>query len=637
MKKIVVCLMFLLTCAITSTNAQTEQIENQTEQRSQSIVYINGARFYVHTITEGETLYSLSKLYDVSISDIESNNASLAQSGLQIDQNIKIPISTPPVKNTVDRKERRNFNTHKVQKGETLYSISRKHALSVAIIVEDNPSIDPLALSVGQELRIRKAEVGKTSQEETIEELSEYQEKMNEIAPEGYEYHLVKPKETLYSILRNTNMSQQEFAELNNMESSNLKAGSIVIVRTLKPTYPKGTNNNAIRSSSIIGFDDNNNDNATSPQVQFSSLRHTQTLNVSLLLPLTSTNGAASPIFEEFYQGFLLGVEELKKEGKSVNVNLFDTKRSSSTVSEIVESDQFKASNLIVGPVYEDLMGEVVKYAESHSIPVVSPLAALNSVNSEVVFQMAPVAGHRYDKVGGLLADSVQVTLVYTENTDTQYEEEVKALLGSKPYNTHLYKYEHPSVVTERQAIAAKYNREPEHSPSDLSPIINGDAKDVTIFVMSDNETDVDRILSALASAEIGLRSRSLKVSEFSVFYNSKWNRYNNIDRAVLFRDRVVAFTSYHAKRDNDTIKHFDSRYAKAFGVLPSLYSYRGYDVAKIFGEGLYSDIDYSMEGRTFTPLQTTYRFQKINGSESRANQNWMRVNYKKDFTITLE
>ncbi len=373
-----------------------------------------------------------------------------------------------------------------------------------------------------------------------------------------------------------------------------------------------------------------------SPEILFRALRGTDTLNVSLLLPLSTSTGRVMPIFEEFYQGFLMGVEELKKGGRRVNVTLFNTQRDSAVVSQIVDNEAFKRSDLIVGPVYEELLDGVLEFAERGSIPVVSPLATLKSSNSGVLFQMSPILEHKYDKVGGLLADSVQVTLIYTDKTDKEYEQEIKSLLAGKKYSTHLYKYEHPSVVSERLQIAEKYNREPQYSPSDLTPLISGDST-ATIIIMPDNETDVDRVLSALASAEISLRGRSLSVSDFSVLYNSKWNRYKNIDRAMLFRDRVVAFSSYHAKRDSEVVLDFDSRYVKEFNELPSLYSYRGYDVAKIFGDGLYSDIEYNMEGRTFSPLQTTYRFQKLRGSETRANQNWMRANYNDNFTITVE
>lgn len=591
--------------------------------KSETVVFINGRKFYVHKVAEGDTVYSLSKLYGVTQNDILDNNSSVKQNGLQLTTNIKVPLKEGrPQRVELDRKARKNFDVHTVAKGETLYAISREHEISVATIIEDNPSIDPSCLAVDQQVLIRKKEVGKTSEEETITELTEYKETLNMVVPEGYTYHLVAPKETLYSLLRSTQMSRKEFFEINSkVTSEDLKAGDIVLVR-----IPK-------EQTDLLEANDAEDGNYN---INFKALRGRDTLHVSLLLPLTSSSGAVAPMFEEFYQGFLLGVEDLKESGRNVSVSLFNTKRSSSEVAQIVADEEFRRSDLIVGPVYEELLADVVAYAQRESIPVVSPLATLQKSGSGVLFQMAPIADHRYDKIGDLLSDSVDVTLIYTEQTDRQYEAEVKALLGEKPYNTHTYEYEHPSVVAEREREAKKLNEEVEPSPSDLSPLIH-DTAPTTFFIMSDNETDVDRVLSAFASAQIGLRSKSLTVSKFSIVNNSKWNRYTNIDRAMFFRNNVTAFTSYHAKRDSDVIKKFDSRYAEEFGALPSLYSYRGYDVAKIFGRGLYSDIEYGMEGRTFTPLQTTYRFQKMRGKESRANQNWIRVNYKNNFTITTE
>ena len=90
---------------------------------------------------------------------------------------------------------------------------------------------------------------------------------------------------------------------------------------------------------------------------------------------------------------------------------------------------------------------------------------------------------------------------------------------------------------------------------------------------------------------------------------NTRWNRYGNLDRTVFFKDRVVFISTYHAKRDSQAILDFDRAYIRAFGALPSLYSYRGYDAALIFCPAMYNDIEYDLEGRSYTPLQTTYLF----------------------------
>ncbi len=619
MKRVVLMLLFLLTTVV---------FAHAKDENERSIVFINGQRYYVHNVKAGETLYSIARIYEIRVIDIERNNSGVEESGLQVGENLKIPIaeSQSSKKKISIKLNRKTFDTHVVAAGETLYAISRQHQISVATIIEDNPEIDPSALAVGQKVLIRKKEMGKSSDEEIIEELTEYKENMNKVVPEGYEYYLVSPKETLYSIMMKNAMSRKEFMEVNNLTSDELKAGDIVLIRPASAAQIAQKEEERRREEAA----------ANGPQeLQFIALRGNDTLNVSLLLPLT-ISGSVAPIFAEFYQGFMLGVEDLKESGRSVNVTLFDTQASHETVKKITETNEFKRSNLIVGPVYEELLGDVLLYAEMNSIPVVSPLATLQNSNSGALFQMAPITEHKYDKIGDLLGSDVQVTLIYTYNTDEQFEAEVKELLAGRRYHTHMYVYEHPTIVAERAAIAKNSETEEKLSPSDLSPLIQGDTT-ATIFIMSDNETDVDRILSALASAEINLRSRSMRVGNFTVINNSKWNRYTNIDRAMFFRDRVTAFTTYHAKRDSERIQEFDSRYAKSFNTIPSLYSYRGYDVAKIFGEGLYSDIEYGMEGRTFTPLQTTYRFRKIRDKESRANQNWMRANYKNNFTITLE
>ena len=44
----------------------------------------------------------------------------------------------------------------------------------------------------------------------------------------------------------------------------------------------------------------------------------------------------------------------------------------------------------------------------------------------------------------------------------------------------------------------------------------------------------------------------------------------------MFFKDRVIFLTTYHAKRDTDAVRAFDGAYIRAFGTLPTLYSYRG-------------------------------------------------------------
>ena len=336
--------------------------------------------------------------------------------------------------------------------------------------------------------------------------------------------------------------------------------------------------------------------------------------------PCAAPNGN----YLEFYEGFLLGLDSVKrKSGISVNVDLYNTARDTMRVHEILEDPTFRRADLIVGPVYEEGLGPVVRFAEQRRIPVVSPLANLERINSDVLFQLAPDPARKYEKVQELVAPDKRVTLIYTSTVDREFEQEMLALLGNRPYERYNYRYEHPAS-------------QGGGGSSDLTPLLENDAENVFV-ILSDNEVDVDRILAALASADTSITSRGRTAPRFTVLGNARWNRFNNLDRAIFFKDRVVFISTYHAKRDSETVKAFDSAYLRSFGMLPTLFSYRGYDTAVIFAPAMYGDIEYDLEDRRYTPLQTTYLFSQPEGRANHVNHNWTRVNYHKDFTITIE
>lgn len=322
-----------------------------------------------------------------------------------------------------------------------------------------------------------------------------------------------------------------------------------------------------------------------------------------------------------------MGLDSVKNQhGYSIDLTLFNTKKDEAQIKEFLSSDDFKGTNLIVGPVYENLLYPVLRYAEENEIPVVSPLAHIEKMNSDVLFQMAPNQEKKYDKMKDCISPDKSVTLIYSEGTDKEFEEEILEMLGNHPYKRHQYKYVHPTL----------HDNPDEFSTADLTPIMQN--KDDNVYIiMSDNEIEVDRILAAMASANTNLVARSLANPRYQVLGNARWNRYNNIDRTMFFKNHVIFMSTYHAKRDVEIIRTFDKAYLRAFGSLPSLFSYRGYDAAMIFVPGMYNDINYDMEGRRYMPLQTVYRFEQETPNDNHVNNNWMKVSYHPDFTITLD
>lgn len=586
-------------------------------EKSGTIVYINGSKFYIHTVQPGETLYGLSKTYGVGEKVILENNPSIAR-GLKTAENIKIPFVSDVPEPKSDKKLRKTFDFHFVSKGETLYAISRQYEIPVKTILEDNPNLDPLHMRLGERILIRKKQIGSEDEAGTKEQWEEYRQSLNSVADEGTAYHIVHPGETFYSLSRRFGISETELSQLNGgLKPADLKAGAMIKIPQLDGAVTAEVADSLHRDSVVAA-------EPLAIPIEFRALRRSEPLNVALLLPI-ATGGEANGNYLEFYQGFLLGIDSIKiRQGISVNVHLYNTARDTARIREIVERDEaFRKSDLIIGPIYEEGLAPVIRFAEEKKVPVVSPLAHIADHNSDVLFQLAPDPSLKYEKAGDLVDGGKRVTLIYTASTDKEFEREILALLGDSEYSRYTYKYEHPTVRSS-------------NSPSDLTPLLEN-GQDNVFIILSDNSVDVERILAALASADTSITSRGRTAPRFVVLGNPRWNRFNTIDRAIYFKDRVVFFSAYHAKRDSEIVRTFDSAYIRAFGALPTLYSYRGYDTAVIFAPAMYGDIEYDLEDRRYAPLQTVYRFGQGEGRENHINRNWMRVNYNSDFTITIE
>ena len=104
-----------------------------------------------YVVKKGDTLYSISTQYGVSVNDIKKYN-NITNDVLSIGQNIKIPSSTTIVTPSEDDIIN-DSNTYVVQRGDTLYAISRKFNIPVNDIKINNNLTSDL-LTVGQILQI---------------------------------------------------------------------------------------------------------------------------------------------------------------------------------------------------------------------------------------------------------------------------------------------------------------------------------------------------------------------------------------------------------------------------------------------------------------------------------------------------
>ena len=591
-------------------------IDVQPVEKSTVIVFINGQKFYVHTVKLGDTLYSLAKTYEVSEDLIRQHNTNMG-SELKIDQTVKIPVPESAQKSAkAEKRRKRDFLTHKVQAGQTLYAIARDYNISVATLREDNPSLNPQSLPVGETLWIRRAAVGKSNEQQTQSEIAEYAATLNSVTDDdGYDHHVVQPGETIYSLSRRFGITEEEFARLNDV-SAGLKAGAMI--RIPRPEQAE---------EEVVEVEQPQ----STADVHFRALASTEPLNVALMLPMNIEN-RANASYVEFYQGFLLGMETLKNTGRGESkLTVYNTSHDQLKVDEIVRSTMFEGTNLIVGPVYEDELAPVIRYAEQNSVPVVSPLANISAVESPALYQLSPSAERKYDKVADLVNGEREIFMIYADSYDEEFEAEAKQLLHGRPYHSYTYSFD-----DQKSKFRARTADAPFDVIDGMDTVLMSETPRLFI-VLANKEVDVDRILGTISSSKVAISERSIPCAEYTVLGTSRWGRFSNIDHTTYFNNNVVMISTYHAKRDAQAVREFDSRYIEAYGGLPSLYAYRGYDAAILFCGGMRGDIEYNMLDKRYTPLQTVYKFVQEGENGKYVNQEWMRINYNSNYTITVE
>lgn len=594
----------MVVCLLASVSVSAQTV------RSEAKVRIAGEDFYVHPIKKGDTFYSLGKTYNVADTVIIRHNP-LASEGLKVGQTIKIPVmpeAPAPRKEAQQSAPRKGFRQHFVQKGETAYSISKLYGIPLSTLIDDNREVDPLHLPEGVALYIRKKEQGDASPMQIQQQWEQYREAINSVSDDG-EYHIVRPGETLYSLSKQYNVPVDSIAAANQIVDGNLKLLSMIRIpaQTSSQVVVEADSMLSLSAPLVV----------TPSDVMSSPLSKNQTAEVALMLPLRGIE-KSDRNFLDFYQGALVALDEIKQEGLSVNLRVFNSEREQSKVAQIVSTPDFDSVDLVIGPIYNDEMAPVLRYAETKNIPVISPLSAIKA-SSKVLFQAAPDPEFKYEKLDSLILSSGNIVVISTPKDDVEFAAEVKSWLADVPHTNYHY-----DSATDAGKIVE---------------IINWDKPNLFVVLAAD-EVSVDKTLASISSAYNNTSARSARTAEIKVLGAARWLRYNALDKNLYFKLGVHFVASYHADRTDARVRNFDTRYIGAYGEMPSLYSYKGYDVTKSFVKSLFtpgSSFDDRLNSNGEELLQSPYHYAPKNGSQSHVNTEWVVVSYNPDYTIKVK
>lgn len=201
-------LLLLLLAGLWASGQEKYSVEKSTLVKS-----IDGREYYIHEVREGNTLYSISKVYDLPVEEIYFENPETRE-GLKVGQTLRLPVVSrdEDVLREVNEKDF-NFIFHVVKKGETLYGISQIYDVNMDDLKELNPEASR-GLKTGQYLKVPVR----------------YKSPDFLGRPDKFLAHEVKAGETLYSISKQYGVDTEELREVNPGLTPDIDVGRIIYI-----------------------------------------------------------------------------------------------------------------------------------------------------------------------------------------------------------------------------------------------------------------------------------------------------------------------------------------------------------------------------------------------------------------------
>jgi LysM repeat protein len=621
-------------------------------ERSRDKVIISGTAYFIHQVKKGETAYSISKAYGISVEDLDRENPP-ALYGIKEGQTLRIPVSLvteakPTESATVKRvRDESKFIYHSLKPGETVYSLSKLYGVSENEVLQSNPGMDINKLSVGTELAVPKREFMSNQQK--------FDDQENK-----YFYHKVLMGETLSSIARQYGLTVRQLRR-ENRDLRFPQVGDFVRI--------PGTKKAEIQETEQVKAD-------TVPAVVeelpvkiersagYTAVKDLKgTLNVAVLLPFyLSENSGRTEIdssnlvkgrkmfkynkvaddwiypesfdFLEMYQGILLASDTLRMLGLNINLHTYDIKSDTIEITKLIRSGKLADMDLIIGPVYSPNLSIVSEYARNLNIPVVSPVPLMNNsalVKNPTLFMASSSLEIAQKALAKKISEYYDNNIVFIHADSLGVDEDVKRF-KNLIFNELSYKLPYEEIKFKEFLF---YSRS----------MFNNDSINRLSQALSEQSNNI----IIIASEEASVISEVIDiVSGLSRRFNSKVFGYpvirdiDRLDHKELFDMDILVYSPYWIDYSKKNVKQFNLNFRKKFHTQPleKSYAWQGYDIAFYFLSGL------AMNGKIFIRhpeihypdlLQNEYDFKQKAAGDGFENQKLFMVRYTKDYQVLLE
>ena len=599
------CFLSVIYCLISNSYfAQTKSSEVRT---------INSKKYYIHKVEKGQSLYAISKTYNIDVNSILALNDG-AIDGLNVGQELKIPfeILIKPSTNIDTNK----YVYHLIQKGETVYAITKKYNIDDKTITVFNPTINK-GIKEGEYLIVgeKKKKVTQNLIRNPIKDTLLY---------------TVGSGETVYGLTVKFNILQSQILACNPMAKDGIKQGQVLKI-------PQKKSGNITSASQITNSLPNVESLSTinSDTITFNKPKKTA-YNIGLFLPFKledidvinieelyrskSSFPATQALAIDFFTGFKKAVDSLSEKDFDITLSLFDVgEKDSLKVEALCKTGNFKKLDAVFGPLYSNEFKLVANKAKLLNIPVVSPLTQQNKILYKN-YLASKITPSLYTLIEGLadycsdsLASSSNMMIVNTTRKDLPYLDAFK-----NKFNENLIKKRKPlkDSIREVKGIAGV-----------KSASIDGKKNVVVVF--TNNQVYLQDFITQLASF-------SDKKEIVLIGFNSLTS-IDNLDQEYLNKLHFHFATASHVDYEKPEIQLLLKHYREIYSVDPpsDYYYFQAFDIAHYYltnlkaqGPSFFLNLDKRF-GKGVSIDFKFYRPDVYTGFENRAMSIYKYDNYK--------
>lgn len=582
-------LAFILVMATTALNAQK-------------------SNFISHTVVQGQTLYSISKLYNTTVDEIVKLNPGSAEK-LSIGQQLVIPGN--------NTKEKEIKKTHTIQSGETLYRLSKMYNVTTEELCAANPGLSISNFRAGEIIIIPTKESDSNNNAKKSVLSKTIEENVQTIVGT----HKVKRKESIESICKEYNITKEDLIKANPiLKEKKLKRKMELNIPAPSVKGKTPTNEKSVEKEKKI------------EKIISKGINDDKVLNVAIVLSflLDSYAPKEQSRMVEYYQGVLMAVEQLKREGYSFVINTYDAGQKDNSLDSLLSSSAFDDIEMIIGASYPKHNKELAKFAKEREIPLVIPFSSKKdeAINNPTVFVANGIQSFILPQITSRFVKTFpNANVIFVEDTiDGNKKEFIKSLTAELdnngvPHNTlpmELLSNEDTVLYT----LSTIYQEE----------------KEFIVIPTSSSATTLNTLLPSLLHAR---SIDSLNVAKFKVFGYPEWQIHANDTRELMYEVDTYIYATFYSHYALPRVAEFQEDFIRWYNrsiqnIYPR-YGMLGYDTgyfflqaASLYGNQIYENINQT----PFNPVQSDFNFERISNKDGFINKKFFFIHFCPEYYI---